>query len=70
VLKLPEVLRDGGAAGPLAAGIAAAAVSSWLAITVLLRFVSRHSFGVFAAYRIVLGAVVFALLAWRGVPGA
>jgi undecaprenyl pyrophosphate phosphatase UppP len=32
--------------------------------------VSRHSFGVFAAYRIVLGVVVFALLAWRGAPGA
>ncbi len=70
VLKLPEVLRDSGAIAPLAAGIAAAAVSSWLAITVLLRFVSRHSFGVFAAYRIALGVVVFALLAWRGVPGA
>jgi undecaprenyl-diphosphatase len=70
VLKLPEVLRDAGAIAPLAAGIAAAAVSSWLAITVLLRFVSRHSFGVFAAYRIVLGVVVFALLAWRGAPGA
>lgn len=70
VLKLPEVIRDSGAIAPLAAGIVAAAISSWLAITVLLRFVSRHSFGVFAAYRIVLGAVVFALLAWRGVPGA
>lgn len=69
-LKLPEVIRDSGAIGPLAAGIAAAAVSSWLAITVLLRFVSRHSFGVFAAYRIVLGLIVFALLALRGAPAA
>jgi undecaprenyl-diphosphatase len=41
-------------------------VSSWLAITVLLRFVSRHSFGVFALYRIALGILVFALIAWRG----
>jgi undecaprenyl-diphosphatase len=70
VLKLPEVLRDSGAVGPLVAGIAAAAVSSWLAITVLLRFVSRHSFGVFAIYRIALGGLVFALLAWRGAPPA
>jgi len=69
-LKLPEVMRDSGAIGPLAAGIAAAAISSWLAITVLLRFVSRHSFGVFAVYRIILGLVVFALLAWRGAPAA
>ncbi len=70
VLKLPEVLRDSGAVLPLFAGIAAAAVSSWLAITVLLRYVSNHSFGVFAVYRIVLGLVVFALLAWRGAPPA
>jgi undecaprenyl-diphosphatase len=69
-LKLPEVLRNSGAVVPLAAGIAAAAISSWLAITVLLRFVTRHSFGVFAVYRIVLGVLVFALLGWRGVPGA
>lgn len=69
ILKLPDVLRDGGAAGPLAAGIAAAAVSSWLAIAVLLRFVTRNSFGVFAVYRVVLGVVVFALLAFRGAPG-
>ncbi len=69
VLKMPDVLQDGGAVTPLLAGIVAAAVSSWLAIAVLLRFVVRHSFGVFAAYRVVLGLVVLALLAWRGVPG-
>jgi undecaprenyl-diphosphatase len=70
VFKLPEVLRDGGALGPLLAGIVAAAVSSWLAITVLLRFVSRNSFGVFAVYRVVLGVVVLWLLYSRGVPTA
>ncbi len=69
VFKVPDVLRDGGAPGPLVAGIAAAAVSSWLAITVLLRFVTRRSFGVFAAYRVALGIAVFVLLAWRGAPG-
>ncbi len=66
VFKLPQVLRADGARLPLLLGIAAAAVSSWLAITVLLRFVSRHSFGVFALYRIALGILVFALIAWRG----
>lgn len=70
VLKLPDVLRDGGERAPLVAGILAAALSSWLAISVLLRFVSRRSYGVFAAYRVVLGIIVFALLAWRGLPGA
>ena len=68
VFKLPDVLRNGGAVDTLVVGIAAAAVSSWLAITVLLRFVARHSFGVFAVYRVALGLVVFALLAWRGGP--
>jgi undecaprenyl-diphosphatase len=48
------------------AGIVAAAASSWLAIAVLLRYVSRHSFGVFAAYRFALGAVILVLLAARG----
>lgn len=66
VFKLPEVLRVDGARLPLFAGIVAAAVSSWLAITVLLRFVSKHSFGVFALYRVLLGALVFALIAIRG----
>jgi undecaprenyl-diphosphatase len=70
LFKLPDVLRDGGAFGPLAAGIAAAAVSSWLAITVLLRFIARNSFGVFAVYRVVLGVVVLGLLAARGAPPA
>ena len=70
LFKVPDLLRDGGAVMPLVVGIAAAALSSWLAITVLLRFVVRHSFGVFAVYRVLLGLFVFALLAWRGAPAA
>jgi undecaprenyl-diphosphatase len=67
VVKVPEVLRDsGGVTTPLLVGVVAAAVSSWLAITVLLRYVSKHSFGVFAVYRVVLAAVVFATIASRG----
>jgi len=31
-----------------------------------LRFVSKHSFGVFAAYRLALGAIVLLTLASRG----
>jgi undecaprenyl-diphosphatase len=58
VLKMPEALRDQGLSMPLIAGVLAAAVSSWLAITVLIRFVGRNSFGIFAAYRVLLGAVV------------
>lgn len=65
VLKLPEVVQSEGVTVPLIAGITAAAVSSWLSITVLLRYVSKHSFGIFAAYRLLLAAAVFITLALR-----
>jgi undecaprenyl-diphosphatase len=65
VLKTPEAIRAEGLSVPLLAGVLAAALSSWLAITVLLRYISRHSFGVFAVYRLVLGIVVFATIASR-----
>jgi undecaprenyl-diphosphatase len=66
VLKAPEAFTPGTQASTILIGIAAAAVSSWLAIAVLLRFVSRHSFGVFALYRLVLGVIILATLAIRG----
>jgi undecaprenyl-diphosphatase len=66
VLKVPKVVAQGGFNATLAVGVAAAAVSSWLAITVLLRFVQRHGYGVFAIYRFVLGAAVLLLVALRG----
>jgi undecaprenyl-diphosphatase len=46
---------------PLVVGVVSAAVSSGLAIAVLLRYVSRHSYGVFAVYRWVAGLLVLAL---------
>ena len=51
---------------PLVAGVIAAAVSGWLAISVLLKFVARNSYGVFAAYRLVIGAIVLIVAAIRG----
>ena len=65
VLKAPDAFKPGVDATTILIGIAAAAVSSWLAIAVLLRFVARHSFGVFALYRLVLGVVILATLAAR-----
>jgi undecaprenyl-diphosphatase len=59
-LKMPDALREGVTA-PLVVGIVAAAVSSGAAIALLLRYVSRHSYGVFAAYRVVAGLAVLAL---------
>lgn len=55
-----------GLSAPLIAGVIAAAVSGWLAISVLLKFVARHSYGVFAGYRLLVGAGVLALAAFRG----
>lgn len=66
VLKAPDVVRQGGLGMQVAVGVIAAGVSSWLAIAVLLRYVSRHSYGVFALYRVVLGVVVLAILYGRG----
>jgi undecaprenyl-diphosphatase len=57
-LKVPEVIAAEGVSAPLVTGIVAAALSSWLAITVLLRYVGKHSFGIFAWYRVLLAAVV------------
>ena len=61
VLKVPEALREG-VTLPIVVGILASAISGWLAISVLLRYVSKNSFGVFAAYRWVLGLGVLALI--------
>jgi undecaprenyl pyrophosphate phosphatase UppP len=44
----------------------AAGASSWLAAAVLLRWVQHRSFAVFAAYRVLLGLVVFGLVLARG----
>ncbi|MGQ0538340.1 MAG: undecaprenyl-diphosphate phosphatase [Gemmatimonadaceae bacterium] len=65
VIKVPEALAGGGSSAPLVAGVLAAALSSWLAIAVLLRYLARHSFGIFALYRFTLGAAVLALVASR-----
>ncbi len=66
ILKAPDVLKQGGLGVQVVVGVIAAAISSWLAIAVLLRYVSRHSYGVFALYRVVLGVAVLAILYWRG----
>jgi undecaprenyl-diphosphatase len=66
VLKAPDAFSAPGIeATTIFIGIVAAAVSSWLAISVLLRFVARYSFGIFAAYRLVLGVIILATIAAR-----
>ena len=66
LLKVPDLLRTEGITPTLIAGVLSAGISSWLAIAVLLRYISLHSFGVFAVYRLALGALILTLLASRG----
>lgn len=66
ILKVPDAIRENGFSLPLVVGVVTAAVSSWLAITVLLRYVSRRGYGIFAVYRFALGAVILWLIATRG----
>jgi undecaprenyl-diphosphatase len=65
VLKVPALLRSDDLT-TLVVGILASAASGWLAIAVLLRYLSKHSFGVFALYRLALGALILAIVATRG----
>ncbi len=65
VYEVPKAIAEGGLGAPIVAGVIASGLSGWLAISVLLRYVARHGFGVFAAYRIVLGLGVLALVAAR-----
>ena len=66
VLKVPDAVRESGVTAPLVVGVLASAVSGWLAISVLLKLVARRSYGIFAAYRLVLGAAILALAFARG----
>ena len=60
VLEGPKALHHHGEWLPLAAGLLGSIVAGWLAIRVLLKYVARHSYGVFAIYRVGLGALVLA----------
>jgi undecaprenyl-diphosphatase len=61
LLKVPEVVRTEGITAPLLVGVTASAISGWLAISVLLRFVTTRSYIPFAVYRVLLGAAVLAI---------
>lgn len=61
VLKVPEALGQSGNGAAIVVGIVASAVSGWAAIAVLLKLVARRGYGIFAAYRVLLGAAILAL---------
>ena len=64
--ELLEVYKDGGIAGEdwtgLAIAFAAAAITAFVAVKWLLRYIQSHRFTAFALYRIVLGAALLLLL--------
>ncbi len=66
VLEGPKALHQGGLTNELMSGVVAAAVSGWLAISILMRYVTRHSYGIFAFYRVALGLAVLAVIHARG----
>lgn len=62
IFKVPHLLREGGASTPLLVGVLASAISGWLAIAIVMRYVRSHSYGVFAVYRVMVGLAVLALV--------
>lgn len=66
VVEGPKALAEGGLTNEIMSGIVASAVSGWLAISILMRYVSRHSYGIFAFYRVVVGIGILAVLYARG----
>ncbi len=66
VMEGPKALHQGGITNELMSGVVASAISGWLAISILMRYVSRHSYGIFAFYRVVLGLAVLAVIYARG----
>lgn len=66
VIEGPKALHESGFSNELMSGVLASAISGWLAISILMRYVSKHSYGIFAFYRVVLGIAVLAVLHARG----
>jgi undecaprenyl-diphosphatase len=64
--EVPKAIQAGGFGPPMIVGIVASAISGWLAIDVLLRYVSRNNYAAFAIYRLVLAAAVLMIFFRRG----
>lgn len=63
--KMLHLLRVGlpaGDAGPLAAAVVAAAISGWLAVSLLVSYLKRGSLTPFVVYRLLLAAAILAFL--------
>ncbi|WP_353940938.1 undecaprenyl-diphosphate phosphatase [Streptomyces sp. HUAS MG91] len=60
--ELKDAVGGGVDAAPLIVGTVVSFVVAYASIAWLLKFVAKHSFNAFVIYRIVVGALVFALL--------
>jgi undecaprenyl-diphosphatase len=67
--ELLDVAKDGGLAGEdwgaLAVAFVASAITAFIAVKWLLRYIQTHKFTVFAIYRVVLGVALLALVPMR-----
>ncbi|KPI20515.1 Undecaprenyl-diphosphatase [Actinobacteria bacterium OK074] len=61
--ELKDAVGAGVGAAPLVVGTAVSFVVAYASIAWLLKFVAKHSFNAFVAYRIVIGTALLALLA-------
>lgn len=63
-------ITEAGAPGIVPTAVASlfAFVAGYASIAWLLRFISRHSFGVFVAYRVVVGLLIIGLLSFGVMP--
>ncbi|MFI6932880.1 undecaprenyl-diphosphate phosphatase [Streptomyces sp. NPDC050287] len=64
--ELKDALGTGVGAAPLAVGTAVSFVVAYGSIAWLLKFVAKHSFNAFVVYRIIVGVLLFGLLATGG----
>ena len=66
VYKGAQAIDEGmpdGVAGPIVVGIIASAISGYLAIAGLLRFVRTRSYDIFVVYRVVIGVAILLVIA-------
>jgi undecaprenyl-diphosphatase len=66
IVEAPKALAQGGLTNEIMSGVLASAISGWLAISILMRYISRHSYGIFAFYRVALGIAVLSVIYARG----
>ncbi|MFF7281037.1 undecaprenyl-diphosphate phosphatase [Streptomyces griseorubiginosus] len=69
IYELKDALGAGVGAAPLAVGTAVSFVVAYASIAWLLKFVAKHSFNAFVIYRIVVGLLLFGLLATGTLTG-